>query len=157
MKREQGKSLATVSETSIVGPNDRERLFHRLEGMKKQTLTTKERERADAFETACKKSFVQLCWNYFGISRDQIRSLPEKEFRALEKEIGEYAKSKARLHVALALFPIVGWLWALDGSWGEERPSAPWTYVRARKALERYYGKEYSLSGKLGDLSDPDL
>lgn len=114
MKQGNDKSLVPTGETSIIGPNDRERLFQRLEGLKRNNLTERESKEAAEFERVCKESFIQLAWDCFGISLAQIQPLPEKEFRALEKEIWKYAKPRMRLHAALALFPIFGWMWFIE-------------------------------------------
>lgn len=107
-------ALATQDQQSLVLPNEqnrREVLLTKINGLKTNNLTAKEKENLDELMHDISFLFMKLCWSKLGVSTNQLKNLAQSDLEELGLLIYEKSRITALIQtLGLILFPIGGWI-----------------------------------------------
>lgn len=132
----------------LVLPNDRETLLAKLDELKVEGLTQKERKRLRRIEIDFVDDLNHLCHRKCGIYLSELTAkLSDSELDELGRLIAERAVLRSWLQKLFVYgLPIVGWVIGyLDYSFSNSHHLfTSWGYRRGYKQLKRVYGANFS-------------
>lgn len=126
---------------SLILQNDTERILAKIDDLKKQFLTEKERLAAKHFV----RLFCELAEYYFGISSEQLKEFTKEELTALDGLIlkkGKIRKIRVLLF-EISLIPVMFGILCLMSDFSFEGVNRNLSYSLCRKKLIKARGQNF--------------
>lgn len=144
-------------EQTLILPTKREVLLTKLNSFKTESMTAKEKVFYDLLTDRTSRLFIQLCWSKLGVSRDQLKKLPQEDLNELAQVIYEQSVTLGLIqNIILVCTPIAGWI--ILGVTKSEKTMPKRDYGSDACYLNMRYGRWYRKIKKIsGKNFNPDL
>ncbi|MBI2676455.1 MAG: hypothetical protein HYX21_00665 [Candidatus Yanofskybacteria bacterium] len=129
----------------LVKHTPKEQLLGRVEHMQKNNLTAVQINRIKDLKFKTMYYFKELTERYFGLSREQILQLPDKELEVLFALVYKRARrASVYTKIQLLLIPIFGWIFLAFTYYEGERSFPAIRFISSLCKIKKIMGHEFN-------------